>query len=61
MQGKNGKTQKNDEKGSGGMVKCANCDRWYRISGSVRGQCFKQKKKITLYSDDCEMCPKANE
>ena len=43
------------------VKKCGNCDKWYRISGSVRGQCFSQRKKETLYCDDCELCARANE
>lgn len=35
------------------MTTCAQCEKWYRLSGSVKGECFKQKKRITLYNNEC--------
>lgn len=35
------------------VKRCADCECWYRLGGSVKGQCFKQHKKETLYNNDC--------
>lgn len=37
------------------VLRCADCPKWYRRSGSVQGICLKQHKKITLYNDECQV------
>lgn len=35
------------------VLRCVDCPKWYRRSGSIQGICLKQHKKITMYNDKC--------